>query len=235
MGTPQRWLQLVTVVAVVVGLGGFASTAVAQDDPEDYGDTVHVVQPKPVLQQGRINVTPQLGMTINDPLYRGFSVGGRADFYLTERIHLGGLLQWHDIGGLIGGETQTYSDVIGETGASVDAPYLNWAAGAEVGFSPLFGKFSLFNRGIIFYTVNVTVGGVWSDSSSVRTPGGESGPGGTVSLGTQFFLNDWMAVDLEVRDVIYPNRNQINHSVTLGAGISLIFPRNFEYDEAQTL
>lgn len=235
--------HLFCVVAALVLAGatlGVAPPANAQDDPEDFGDTIHVVQPKPVLQQGRVNLTPQAGMTINDPLYRGYTFGGRGSFHLTERFHLGALFQWHDRH-LLGGDTQTYRDVAGETQTAVDATFLRWGTVGEVGFSPLFGKYSLFNRGIIFYNVSVTAGGGWVSSASLGAPGANrGGPAGTVSLGAQFFFNDWMGFDVEIRDVIYQGRIQgagdvLSHSVTLGVGVNFLFPQSFEYEEAETL
>ena len=240
MAKMHRLLRLLAVSALMFGATAFATDAAAQSSPDDYGDTIHVVQPKPVLQQGRIGVTPRLGMTINDALHRNYKIGGQVNYFVTEQFYVGGLAQWFDFGGLIGGETRTHQDVIGETNASVDAPYLNWAAGAELGFVPLYGKFSLFNQGIIFYNISIGAGGGWTDSSSIASPGSQGGPGGTVSLGGQFFLNDWVGVDVELRDVIYSGNVQgqgdvLSHSVTLGLGVSFMFPRGFDYEEAQTL
>lgn len=217
--------------AVVMASMAFMTTAVAQTSAADYGDSIHVVQPKPVLQKGRFAVTPRVGMTVNDALYRNFKVGASANYHLTERFYLGGLFQWYNFGDLIGGETEVSRTVNAETGAAVDAPYLNWAAGAEVGFVPLYGKFALLNRGILFYDVSLTAGGVFAEAASLNSAAGAGGPGGTVSLSTRLFLNDWMAVNLELRDIIYTQSGNLSHSVTLGAGMSFYLPTAFEYSE----
>ncbi len=238
MGKTHPLLHLCAALLVAASTIVFGAEADAQEDPEDYGDTIHVVQPKPVLQQGRINVTPQLGVTINDPLYRGVKLGGRASMHFTERLYAGALFQYHDMS-LLGGESQTYRDVTGETGMSVDAAYLNWGAGAELGFAPLFGKFSLFNRGIIFYNMSIAAGGGWFDSSSLGRADSAGAPAGMVALRGQFFFNEWMGVDAEVRNVIYPGTIEsgdvLSHSVTFGAGVTFLFPQAFEYEEAETL
>lgn len=240
MGTNHRMFRLFAAVVVAVAATATVATADAQDDPEDYGDAIHVVQPKPVLQQGRINVTPQLGMTINDPLYRGFKIGGKARFHITERFYLGGLFEWHDFGGVLGGPTQTYRDVEAETQATPDAPHLNWGVAGELGFAPMFGKFSIFNRGLIYYNVSVSLGGGTVESGSVATAAADTGPAATLGIGAQFFFNDWMGLDVEVRNVTYEGTirgegDVLSHSWTVGAGISLLFPRSFEYEEADTL
>lgn len=226
--------MIITGVLVVV-LAAMAMPAAAQDTPEDYGDTVHVIQPKPVLQQGRFNLTPRLGMTVNDPLYRNFSVAAHANFHITERLYVGGLFQWYDFGGVIGGPTETQRQLNAETNAQADGPFLNWAAGGEVGFVPLFGKFALFNRGIIFYDVSLTAGGGWADSSRISNPTEQVGGGAaTMSLAARAFLNEWMAVSLELRDVIYnlfDGTRPTSHAVSVGLGMSFYFPMTFEYSE----
>ncbi len=214
-----------------------ASSVMAQATAEDYGDTVHVIQPKPVLQQGRFALTPRAGMTINDSMYRNFMIGANANYYLGERFYLGGLFQWYEFGDTIGGPTQAFDDLNSTTQAAADAPYLNWAAGAEIGFAPIYGKFALFNRNIVYYDISLSAGGVFTDSSSIQDPAGNDGPGGTVSLSTRMFFNDWMAFNFEIRDVIYMGNvinegSVLSHSVTAGLGLSLYLPMGFEYSEA---
>lgn len=231
-----------TFMALVLALAATATlttSALAQETPEDYGDSVHVIQPKPVLQQGRFALTPRAGITVNDSLYRNFMVGASGNFHLGERFFLGGLFQWYEFGETIDGTSQAFDEVQSTTGAAADAPYLNWAAGAEVGFVPLFGKFALFNRSIMYYDVSVTAGGVFLESESVQNPAAEQGPGGTASVSARLFLNDWMAVNAELRDVIYMGNvanvgSVLSHSVTAGLGVSLYLPTSFEYSEART-
>ncbi len=219
-----------------------ASPAFAQDDDveaTDYQDTIHVVQPKPVLQKGRFDLSPRIGMTINDAVHRNIMVGAGANFHFTERVYAGALLQWFNFGGVLGGATQTFRDVNAETRGTIDAAYLNWATGAEVGFVPLFGKFAFLNRGIIFYDVSLTAGALFVESSSLSAPAArQNGPAGTISLSTRMFLNRWMALNVEVRDVLFMGtlrgvENQVlTHSVTLGVGMSFYLPTTFEYTES---
>lgn len=231
MHDTSKLLRYFSAIIVVVSSVGLASVASAQTAVGEYGDAIHVVQPKPVLQKGRFSLTPRVGMTVNDAVHRNFKFGATANYHFTERLYAGALLQWYNFGDLIGGETQASRSVNAETGARVDAPYLNWAAGAEIGFVPLYGKFSLLNRGVIFYDVSVTAGGVFVESSSLMSAGNNAGPGGTLSISSRFFLNDWMAVNVELRDVLYLQNSALSHSVTLSGGLSLYLPMSFEYSE----
>ena len=234
MGDRHHFLRLLTAALVVIGSALVVAPAAADDTPGDYGDTVHVIQPKPVLQQGRFNLTPRFGMTINDALYRNFKFSTNASFHISERLFLGALFQWYDFGSVLGGPTETYRTLNAETSGTADGPFLNWAAGGEIGFVPIFGKFALFNRGIIFYDISVTAGGGVADASRISEPGiSNSGGAGTLSISTRAFLNEWMAVNLEVRDVIYHmfDDRPMSHSVTVGLGMSFYLPMSFEYSD----
>lgn len=238
MRQPQSLLRFLAASAVLLGTIMVVSPVSADETtPGDYGDTVHVIQPKPVLQKGRLDVTPRVGMTINDPLYRNFKIAAHANFHISERLYLGALFQWYDFGDIIGGDTRTFREVNAETQAIADAPFLNWAGGAEVGFVPLFGKFALFNQGVIYYDISVTGGAVYADTSSISAPAiSDAGPGGTVSISGRFFMNDWMAFNAEVRDVIYSGNvsgvgSVLSHSLTVGLGMSFYLPTSFEYSE----
>lgn len=236
-----RCHRLGTLVAISALMSLVASSAIAQDDvaATDFEGAIHVVQPKPVLQKGRFDLSPRMGMTINDAVHRNIMVGATANYHFTERVYAGAVLQWFNFGGVLGGPTQNFRDLNAETRATVDAAYLNWSAGAEVGFVPLYGKFALLNRGIIFYDVSVTAGALFAESSSVSTPAAsQAGPAGTVSLQGRFFLNRWMAVNLELRDVLFMGTLRgidsavLTHSVTLGLGMSFYLPTTFEYSDS---
>ena len=235
MKRQRIWLPLCALAVMMVG-ATWAMPAEAQDSPADYGDSVHVVQPKPVLQSSRVSVTPRFGMTVNDSLYRNFQGGGSLSFHPGERFRLSGVFQWYDFGSALGGPTSAFREINSETGAAADSPYLNWAGGAEVGVSPLLGKLALFNRGVMFYDVTVSAGAMMTESSSIRRGDADTGMAGTLALSTRLFLNDWSALDLELRDVIFNGSyaggdTSLSHSVTLSLGLSFYLPMGFEYSE----
>ena len=236
----SRILLSSTVILAVLLLTTIASAE--ERERTGYGDTIHVIQPKPVLQKGRFDLTPRLGMTVNDAVYRNVMVEVTGHYHFTERVYAGAMGQWYGLSAFLGGPTQTYRDVNAQTQALVDAPHLNWSGGAEVGFVPLFGKFALFNRGIIFYDLSVTAGVTFNEAASIASPTvRERAVGGTMSVATRFFLNDWMALNLEVRDVLYQARlsgvsgTVLSHSVTLGAGVSFYLPTTFEYTTSRVV
>ncbi|MFW5968214.1 MAG: outer membrane beta-barrel domain-containing protein [Persicimonas sp.] len=202
-----------------------SSAALAQDTTrEEFDDTIHVIQEKPVLQKGRFELAPRVGTSINDSVYRHLKVGANANFHFSERLYLGGLFGWYDLGGTTG----AYDQTIDQTSASPDAPQVKWVSGLEVGFKPLLGKFALMGSSIIYYDVGLTAGGAYLDGGSIQNPGGQTF-GGMGSVNARFFLNDFTAINFEIRDVIYSATlgnagDSLSHVVTFGAGASFYLP-----------
>ena len=229
------------VMAVAMGLCStlLPAAARAQEDEtvrQEFTDTVHVVQPKPVLQKGRFELVPRIGMSVNDPINQSIKVGVNANYHLAEAFYIGGLFEWYNFGDTLGGPSQAYEEVVNLTNTSPDAARINYLAGLEVGFVPIWGKFALFDSAIIFYDIAVTAGGVFIDAESVALPSASSTGGGTLSLTSRVFLNDWFALNLEVRDVVFladlaGTSGAFTNVVTTGIGMSFYLPTSFEYTE----
>ena len=135
--------------------------------------------------------------------------------------------------------TDTYEQVISQTSTAPDTPVPLWSAGAELGVVPIFGKFSLFNNRLGFYDIGLTAGGVYANSQSIALPIASGGPGGTVSVFTHLFLNEWVSVNFEIRDTIYTASLQgadsraLSHAVTVSGGLGFFFPKRFKYTEPE--
>lgn len=203
---------------------------------EDYEDTIHVIQQKPVLQKGRFDLTPRFGVSVNDSMYRHFKVGGNANYHFTENIYLGGLFEWYDFGESLGGLTASFKESQDATRSTTDASIVNWNGGLELGYVPIMGKFAFVDSFIIYYDVAVTVGGAYLDTKTIALAGSQGTFGGTASLSTRVFFTDWLALNLEVRDMIYSadlrgQQGALTNLVTVSGGLSFYLPTSFEYSE----
>lgn len=200
-----------------------------------FKDKIHVIQRKPVLQKKRLELAPRFGTSFNDPLYKSFRVGLNANYHISERLFIGATVDWYDFGSALGGYTDVYERVTSQTNGAPDTPVPLWSAGAELGFAPIFGKFSMFNKRLGFYDVGVTAGAAYVTSESIRLRVPNSGVGGTVSVFNHIFINEWFSLNFEVRDTIYfanlkgATEKSLSHAASVGAGIGMFFPRKFEY------
>ena len=232
----SRARHLAFAAAVVSLCSVASSTASAQQVRAKFKDKIHVVQPKPVLQKGRFEFAPRFGASVNDDVYRHFKIGAQANWHIAESFYVGGMFDWFDFGDALGGVTPSYEAIANQTGASADTPVVQWAGGLEVGFVPFVGKFSFFNSAIVYYDFALTAGGAYINSESLSLPGAKGTPGGTVSLSSRFFINRWMALNLEVRDLIFTqdligSSGALANVVTVGGGLSIFLPTTFEYSD----
>jgi outer membrane beta-barrel protein len=226
-------LGLISGVLIVL----MAQPALAQEEEttrQDFEDTVHVIQRKPVLQKGRFDLAPRMGVSVNDSMYRHYKAAVNGNYHFSERAYVGGLFEWYNFGDLIGGETGAFEETRNETRAAADAAVVNWVGGLEVGYKPIVGKFALFDSFILYYDVAVTAGGAFVNAESLALPSASGTFGGTVSAVSRLFLNDWMALNLEVRDLIFTadlrgEPGALTNIVTIGGGVSLYLPTTFEY------
>lgn len=240
--TAKLRIAAIFAACFVFSAASAPTIADAQEQPpkeqvkRKFKDTIHVVQPKPVLQKMRFELAPRLGMTLNDSITRDYKVGVNANFHILESLYIGGIFEWYDFGDALGGTTDIYQQVQNQTGTVAEAAVLNWIGGLEIGYVPFWGKFALFNSTIAFYDFAITAGGGAVNSESIAAPTPVTGGGGTVSLSGRIFLNKWIAMTLEVRDVIFLAElvgapGSLTNIVTAGIGVGLFLPTNFEYTE----
>lgn len=233
-------------IAAFIGAFAFCAAALpaqsawAQEQKQQikrkFKDKIHVVQPKPVLQKGRFELSPRFGMTVNDSVTRNFKVGVNANFHIMEPLYIGGVFEWYDFGSALGGSTDVFEQVQNQTGTIPEGAVLNWFGGLELGYVPFWGKFALFNRTIAFYDFAVTVGGGGVNAKSLQIPTAYTTGGGTISLSGRVFFNKWIALSLEVRDVIFLATLQnasgaLTNIASVGLGASFFLPTSFEYSE----
>lgn len=227
------------VLATVLTVLAFAPNAFAEEkEKEEFEDTIHVIQRKPVLEENRFELTPRFGMSVNDSVYRSFKVGTNANFHISERVYIGGLFEWFDFGTALGGPTKTFEKNFDQTSAAPDAPVVNWFGALEGGFKPIYGKFALFNFSILYYDIGATLGVGYVNAESLTLAAPQGTFGATGSIIARLFLNDWMAFDLELRDLLYPAKlssgaetvNTIANIVTVSGGVSFYLPTSFEYE-----
>lgn len=232
-----RWLA-VAAVLVASFLVGTPEVA-AQETKEEFDDTIHVIQKKPVLQAKRFELMPRFGVGINDTVHQSFKLGVSGNYHFSERAYVGGMFEWYNFQGVLGGTTNTFNNAYTTTRTAPDAPILNWFAGAEGGFLPLYGKFTLFNWAIIYWDLGATLGVGFANTESLVNADSRGTFAATGSLVTRLYMNDWLGLNLELRDVLFPGQvegqqrqyNPISNIATVALGVSLYLPPSFEYSD----
>lgn len=213
------------LVAAMIALLAWPDGASAQQVEDG---TITVIQPKPTLRRQRVQLTPRIASTLNDAVLRQWSVGGTLSYNISERLYVGGIFEWFDFGGGIGGTTQVYEEVISATNAIPELAPLSMVAGLEVGFVPAYGKLVLFNKTIGYFDLYVSGGPVAVDSQrGIHV-------GGTAAIGVNLYFNRWLGLNTEFRDRMSVEElpgagNTFTNTVTGSIGLTIMLPFNFKY------
>jgi outer membrane beta-barrel protein len=212
-------------------------------------DDIVVVPRKAFLKDGRIELSPFSGISLNDVLIRHYSFGGDLNYFLTDVFSVG--LQ----GQYFIKERTARESVVGlQYNRVATLNKYKWAAALNFGYVPGYGKFALFNRFIVHWDIFVS-GGVGMIQTEIipRIVGDESFTNNRIApnfgLGTRLVLGNWLTFNVALRDYVFndlfepTNRDrnwsiedvranaesQFVHNVMFYAGVGVYLPTSFQY------
>lgn len=219
-----------------------APSAFAQAGPDSARESGPIVRHKLLYRSTRFELAPLFGVTLNDAYLRNAITGATLSYHLTNEFGLS----------LVGGFGVTQFDTnlrenvqatLGDQALEdVSYSYIQWLAGLEFSYVPIFGKFSMFQSTIVNYDIHL-MGGLTLISQGA-TPALENGtvdpaleglkPAPTIGIGTRFFLGEGISADLEVRDYIYSRSEvssltsdaELKNNVMVSFGFSFFFPQD---------
>ena len=241
------------IALAVVTLGGVLLTpgvAAAQEEaangeylqPSPLEDGGAVVRRKLLFRSTRFEAAPLVGFTLADPFNRNILAGANLGFHLTNSFGIGATIG----AGVVTRPTslrtnieQTAPDL-----SEVAFSKVNFLASVEGTYVPIFGKFSFLDRGIINYDLHLIVGAGFvgrgaeaGDTSGATTAATDAVSGGTaagvVGVGGRFYANDFVSINLQVRDYIFSSSEvsldtigepELRNNLMLSVGASLFFP-----------
>lgn len=153
-----------------------------------------------LLRDGRFEIAPTLGFTLNDAYRRNALFGVDLAYNLSDTFAIGG--------GILMG--LSYDSALAERLKSIRGDRVSAGgfsdvgllAALEVSYTPLFGKVAFMGRKVLNYDFQVSLGaGAANLSGSTSVEG--LAPVAVVGAGLRLFTDRWMAVTFEVRDYLY--------------------------------
>ncbi|MCC7538691.1 MAG: outer membrane beta-barrel domain-containing protein [Deltaproteobacteria bacterium] len=218
-------------------------------------EEIYAVQQIWALRTRRVELTPQVGFSLNDPFVSHYGVGVGLNYWFTNVLAVGLNFVWYQ-------ELDIESDLNFRAGRATRlvAPINEYQLAAAVNFSyvPLYGKFAMFNEFIFHWDAYVTggVGIIRTRPIPVFDPDVRTFDYGfriafNVALGLRVFVTRFLAIGAELRDYIYleqlesqtiatgADRNNestwegdaaLTNHVALNIGLSLFFPFEFTYE-----
>lgn len=229
----MKWLFVALMCVAFVWVT--PTEARAQTKKKDWNDIIIVIQRKPFLRKGRVELVPKFHVMFNDSLVQQLSLGANINYHINEWLFAGvtgGWEDWRFLSNTSTGFTRTYERVIDGTDAIPEASVITAYAGAVVGFVPLYGKFAVFNSAVIHWDLSVILGGgvVFTRASGIS-------PAGMVGLNQRMFLLDWLSLNFDVRGVLYGDElsqvSGLQQQWLFGVGVGFWLPTSFEYESEE--
>jgi len=213
-------------------------------------DIVVVVR-KPFLKNGRIELLPTWGVTMNDNIIQHVQFNGQLNYYLTDVLAVG------VEGGLFVKNLREPFDLVARQARRLPTVNkYNYAAALNFHYVPVYGKFAIFDRKIIHWETFFTAGVGFTQSEVLPrdpaylpfknfliTP--------NVGASMRFFITRFLTVNVGIRDYVFVDKfepvgrgpgmfesaadakenadSSIINNVVFQAGLSFWFPMGFEY------
>jgi len=174
------------------------------------------------VKQGRVELFPSVGLTLNDPFFDHVVGTLGLSFHVLESLSVG-------VAGDYYGSLRAQVPVFGST----QKPGLNrpvYAGRLELTWAPLYGKLSLLAESVLHFDFFL-VGG----AGMIATKRGDPTVAAVVGIGQHYFVADWLALRIELRDQFFrmsrgdamPARTMQN-LLSAMFGFCLYLPSEFE-------
>lgn len=191
------------------------------------------------LKKRRLEFSPSVTLSIKDAFYTKYIFGGSLTYHATETLAFGlragyslptvasaaQICTFESTGG--GGATRgcrrpTFDELDNRAPGKISL-----LGGVDVQWAPIYGKMSLVSETFLHFDL-YGIGG--ASVVQYRAPGEDAlAVGGNIGVGMRFFVNRWMTVRAEFRDLIYVEK-AVNPATTLRnqllfeLGVSFFFP-----------
>ena len=214
----------VSAVGIAVGFALLAAPAHAEL-PERKSPLADApaVRHRVELRKYRFEVGPGITSTIGQDFYHGVLVGGKASFFLTDWLAIGGMGAYNVLSDLETSFHGKLNEVLPATPnartpskeeAERGMNKINYVLALQVEFIPMSGKYSLFSRLFANYDLYVFGGPGFvnfkGDTSQCATANASCPVTGTkmganFGLGFRTYINNWFSANIEARDILLSN------------------------------
>lgn len=187
-------------------------------------ESIRVLQQRPILRRHRLEVALEGGLGLADTMFSSRLATGSTRFHLSETWSIGGTFAWY-----FSETSDLFDEVTDHYELFPERALLELYGGGEVGWTPIYGKFAIFDRNIVHFDLTATAGGgVLRTSRAVDLK-----PALLLGIGFHVYLTRWLALTAEVRDHVYVETfnagDSLQNHVVFQGGLAFYLPFGFEY------
>ena len=189
-------------------------------EAQEAREEIFAVQQIYALRINRVELTPTVSFTLNDPFVQHTGVGLGLNYWWTNVLALGVNFIWYE-----GLESESDIGYFVRRSTRLAVPVNSYQFGAHLAFTyvPIYGKFAMFNELIFQYDIYV-LGGVGLMNTrpipvidpEVRRFDFNVRVAFNIGIGLRVFVTRWLAIVAELRDYMYLEQLE-NLEVALGA------------------
>ena len=199
----------------LAGLMGPSTTSTFETEPEEAlidtsalpNPDIWAVQQSYVLRDGRFELTPTYGISMNDPLVTHNAFGLSLGWYITEVLGISASFQWYQ--GL-GAESDDSFHIARSFRLVVPINEYQMGANLHFQYVPIYGKLTIFNEWIFHWDVFI-MGGVGMlftrpipvVDPEVRTFDFGIRVAANIGVGARIFLTKYVAIFIQFLDYMY--------------------------------
>lgn len=197
-----------------------ATTRETPERSQEAREEIFAVQQIYALRINRVEISPSVSFTFNDPFVSHLGVGLGLNYWWTNVLALGVNFIWYE-----GLESESDIGYFVRRSTRLAVPVNSYQFGAHLAFTyvPIYGKFAFFNEFIFQYDIYV-LGGVGLMRTrpipvidpEVRRFDFDVRVAFNIGIGLRVFVTRWLAIFLELRDYMYLEQVE-NLEVALGA------------------
>lgn len=220
---------------------------VTEVDKDDIGPLKERIQPVSghlFLRKGRFEFSPSASISFRDAFFSKYILGATLTYHPLETLGVG-LRAGYALNSVSGSAQRcTFGDDGTSRGCSAPAfaeldgkapGQMTLMGGVDLQWAPIYGKLSLLAEKFVHFDM-YAVGGVTAvqyrgppEQGATTLSTARIAPGANIGLGAHFFLNRWMTLRTELRDVVYVEKALIPDQVTRNQllfelGVSFFFP-----------
>jgi outer membrane beta-barrel protein len=200
--------------AAALACAALPPAASAQSKADAFAGKIPPVSGQLYRKAGRFEATATGNLSLNDAFFRKYFGGVKLGYHLAESLSVA----VHGAGGLA---VKSGSAVRCSASGCSDATEtmlrqvpgrIRWLAGAEVAWSPIYGKLNFFSEQVAHFDLSVFGGPdviaydevLHADEADAgRSPGMATTFGGHLGVGVRVFFTPAVAARLELKDYLY--------------------------------
>jgi len=198
------------------------------------------------LKQGRFEISPSASVTVRDAFFTKYIFGGAIAYHILETAAVS--LRGDYVLPVIAGSAEICtpnpanpalrtcrSPTIAELDGQAPGQMTGLLA-LDFQWAPLYGKLAVLAEGFLHFDL-YAIGGIAGvnyrgpPASAGGAPQSLFAPGLDLGVGARVFLNRWISVRTELRDLLYSEQlttgSSLRNQLMFELGISLFFPMGF--------